>query len=36
VRVCLGAPRTREALGRGLRLVAETLAGTPDAGMAMV
>ena len=36
VRVCLGAARTREALARGLRVVAETLGGTPDAGMAMV
>jgi DNA-binding transcriptional MocR family regulator len=36
VRLCLGAPRSREALTRGLRLVAETLAGAPDAGMAMV
>jgi DNA-binding transcriptional MocR family regulator len=36
VRLCLGAPRTREALARGLRVVAETLAGAPDAGMAMV
>jgi DNA-binding transcriptional MocR family regulator len=36
VRLCLGAPRTREALSRGLRLVAETLAGAPDAGTPMV
>jgi DNA-binding transcriptional MocR family regulator len=36
VRLCLGPPRSREALGRGLRLVAETLGGPPDAGMAMV
>jgi DNA-binding transcriptional MocR family regulator len=36
VRVCLGAPRTREALARGLRAVAETLGGPPDAGLAMV
>jgi DNA-binding transcriptional MocR family regulator len=36
VRLCLGAPRTREALARGLRAVADTLAGAPDAGMAMV
>jgi len=36
VRLCLGAPRSREALARGLRAVADTLAGAPDAGMAMV
>jgi DNA-binding transcriptional MocR family regulator len=36
VRVCLGSARTREALARGLGRVAETLAGSPDAGMAMV
>jgi DNA-binding transcriptional MocR family regulator len=36
VRLCLGAPRTREALARGLRTVAEALAGGPDAGVAMV
>ena len=36
VRVCVGAARTREALARGLRVVAQTLAGAPDAGMAMV
>jgi DNA-binding transcriptional MocR family regulator len=36
VRLCLGSPRSRETLARGLRLVAETLAGSPDAGMAMV
>lgn len=36
VRLCLGVPRTREALARGLRLVAETLAGAPDAGTPMV
>jgi DNA-binding transcriptional MocR family regulator len=36
VRLCLGAPRTRESLARGLRAVADTLAGAPDAGMAMV
>jgi DNA-binding transcriptional MocR family regulator len=36
VRLCLGPPRTHEALSRGLRLVAETLAGAPDAGTPMV
>ncbi|HSB62287.1 MAG TPA: PLP-dependent aminotransferase family protein [Vicinamibacteria bacterium] len=36
VRLCLGAPRTREALGRGLGAVAEALHGAREAGAAMV
>jgi DNA-binding transcriptional MocR family regulator len=36
VRVCLGAARSRDALRRGLQIVADTLSGTPDAGMALV
>lgn len=36
IRLALGAPRSREVLARGLRVVAETLRGAPDVGMAMV
>jgi DNA-binding transcriptional MocR family regulator len=36
VRLCLGAPRTREALARGLRAVGQALASTPDAALAVV
>lgn len=36
VRLCLGAPRTREMLARGLGAVAEALRGGREAGAAMV
>ena len=36
VRLCLGAPRTREDLDRGLTAVAEALRGAREAGAAMV
>lgn len=36
VRLCLGAPRTREELESGLQAVAETLAAEPEAGRAIV
>jgi len=36
VRLCLGSPRSREELGRGLAAVAETLRGAREAGAAMV
>jgi DNA-binding transcriptional MocR family regulator len=36
VRLCLGAVGRREALERGLRVVAETLAGPQDTGPAVV
>jgi DNA-binding transcriptional MocR family regulator len=36
VRLCLGAARDRATLERGLRLVAETLAASTDADLAVV
>jgi DNA-binding transcriptional MocR family regulator len=36
VRLCLGGPRTREDLDRGLTAVAEALRGAREAGAAMV
>lgn len=36
VRVCLGAPRERERLEKGLRILAEILEGSPEAGVMIV
>jgi DNA-binding transcriptional MocR family regulator len=36
VRLCIGAPRTRDALARGLRAVGQALASTPEAALAVV
>ena len=36
VRLCVGAARTREALGRGLDVVADLLRGGAAAGNAVV